>query len=243
MIEWIIVDDCPSSPPPLEIRCILEQHRIGVISPAFNLGRSRARNLGASFANGTWIEFIDGDDVPLTVDLNCLHPTAKLVIFPVLEFPENEILPPPQYDKIEIKSNWSGFLPKLHPVDVRPAALIWRISFFKETTGFDARFDGGEDFELMVRANCLSPQVHRHDCPKQAYRRREGNLSLGRLYIESHIKLFEHHFIKSTEATISKQANIFLGKEYLFSAYTHGKLLLMNSGKITRFVILRIFGI
>ena len=60
--EWIIVDDC-SSDSSKEIIQSINDERIVLLFNEKNLGASISRNKALDFANGTYITFIDSDDL------------------------------------------------------------------------------------------------------------------------------------------------------------------------------------
>jgi GT2 family glycosyltransferase len=90
-----------------------------------------------------------------------------------------------------VQGVWGEFLPTLHPVDVRPASLLWRREFFSRLGGFDGRFESGEDFQLVLKADRLGARIARPAMPKQIYRVRPGNSNWDRLHVEGHLRVFE----------------------------------------------------
>ncbi len=52
-VEWLLMDDKPSEPPPAELLQRLKQRGIHYHKSDFNLGRSAQRNKGAALAAGS----------------------------------------------------------------------------------------------------------------------------------------------------------------------------------------------
>jgi glycosyltransferase involved in cell wall biosynthesis len=191
-IEWVVVNDAPESSPSPETEALLRRRGIQLVSPACNLGRSGARNLGAEHATALWVELIDGDDVPLPLDPNTLSGlSADVVTHPVWEIPENcRVLPEPPA-QLGMRAMWGELLPGLHPIDVRPASLIWKRSFLLGLGGFDGRFEGAEDLQLAFKAHRQGARMVRHLPPKQAYRFRKENHNWDPVHVIGHLRFFE----------------------------------------------------
>lgn len=191
-IEWVVVNDDPGTPPSPETETLLRRRGIPLVSPACNLGRSGARNLGAEHATALWVELIDGDDVPLPLDPRMLSGlTADVITHPVWEVPESCGRLPEPPAQLSLRAMWGDLLPGLHPIDVRPASLIWRRSFLLGLGGFDGRFESAEDLQLMLKAERQGARVVRQPVPKQAYRLRPGNANWDPLHVIGHLRVFE----------------------------------------------------
>lgn len=94
--ELIVVDD-GSTDETLSIarQLAVTDPRISVIEVSPNAGRSNARNLGMAAARGTWLTFVDADDLYMPDRLECLmrtasrHPDAMVVRDDLMGFEVN----------------------------------------------------------------------------------------------------------------------------------------------------------
>lgn len=204
-ISWLVVNDAPQDSPPPALVDIMNRRGVILITPLFNLGRSRARNLGVERAGTDYIEHIDGDDVPLPLplDLNAISDARSLHVFPVPEFFSDEELKSIQTVSraLPIRAAWSDLLPRLHPTDVRPASLIWPKKLFLSLGGYDARYESVEDVDLLLRFHDTEFEIVRHEYPKQAYRISKPKHDHGPLHLEGALKMWErllkHHHVAS----------------------------------------------
>jgi glycosyltransferase involved in cell wall biosynthesis len=217
--EWIIVNDAPADPPPPELTAIMAQRGIRLLTPSTNLGRSRARNLGARESSGHWLDFIDGDDHPLPLDTASLaNVTAGLIEHPVRMAQKGEH----SFDQgrtapIIRMSIWRSLLPRYQPINVTPAAVLWQREIFNRLDGFDARFDGAEDFHLVFRAMITGVELARHDSPKQCYFMPERRPTLDSTHIDSHHRVLAWIAAQDLGA-LSTEARFWLGKEVVYDA-------------------------
>lgn len=164
-IEFILVDDGSSQPLPRSVGDVIRERGIKLITLPRNAGRCVARNAGAQAATGEYLDFIDGDDLPLPLafDPEWDRTAPEIVSFPFEvhgqgksmqhSFVRNPLLDSPGAPE--------GFL------DPRPAALLWRRQYFIDAGGFDPRWEMAEDLELLLRTKNARISFARK--PKQSY--------------------------------------------------------------------------
>lgn len=225
-VHWLMVNDAPGDLCPPRLEAEFQRRGVKLITPWFNCGRSRARNLGAEAAQTEWIEFVDGDDLPLPHDLAVLEKShdAGLVAFPVFEHHGNPPIAIPEDvpSQLPIRNTWAEFLPLLQPLDVRPAGLLWRRAFFRELGGFDARFESAEDFHLVLRAAWAGAHVARSTVPKQIYCVPPGNHNFSPLHVEGHRRLLEW-IASNTPSPLPPHFDMWLSKESVYEALIASK--------------------
>lgn len=218
-IEWLVVNDAPSDAPPPELALELSRRGIRLLTPPTNLGRSRARNLGARESHGRWLDFIDGDDRPLPLATSGLaEHTAGLIEHPVRLARKGR-------DRFELGASapvvrpsfWRNLLPLYQPINVSPAAVLWSGGTFRQLQGFDARFDGAEDFHLVFRAMITGVALARHDTPKQCYFAPVQPATWGSTHIDSHQRVLAWIADQNLGA-LSTEAQFWLGKEVVYDA-------------------------
>ena len=220
-VEWIVVNDAPDDPPSSEVTAMLRDLQAQQVTPKFNQGRSGARNLGVAAAAGSLCEHIDGDDLPLPLTpsvFRLLEFDPNVVLFPVMEWDGTGKIPLENAaEPRTIKPVWSAFLPKLSPMDVRPAGTVWQRDFFLWLGGYDARFDGAEDLQLAWRAEQAGVQIARCNSAKQIYVQHPGGSQRDRLFTEGHRRLWEW-----LEGRVNREAadqrRLWLGKDVLQGA-------------------------
>jgi len=177
-VAWIVCNDAPHSPCPPGLCAAICARGASLLTPAFNLGRSEARNLGARAASSLWLEFIDGDDVPLPIDLDWLRsaPRDRLVHYPHRTYalidekvnPMSTLEPPnPFFWQI-------GLIRRLPVINCRPSCLIFPTEAFHAIGGFDGRYDTCEDLHLIWKFDRTAIGVTEGPAPKQLYRATGG---------------------------------------------------------------------
>ena len=242
-IEWVVVNDAPAAPPSPTNEALLRRRGVQLVSPACNLGRSGARNLGVDHARAAWVELIDGDDVPLPLDPRMLSGlSAEVVTCPVWEIPEScRTLPEPPA-QLGLRAMWAELLPGLHPIDVRPASLIWRRDFLLKLGGFDGRFESAEDLQLVLKADRMGGRVVRHPAPKQAYRTRPGNPNWDHLHVIGHLRVFDWLPNQFTPGGREEETGRWVGQGTLYLLVTSVRLSLRRIRAIGAFLWWRVTG-
>jgi len=177
-IEWIIVNDAPEDIPSKEVERILNERGIRLLTPNFNIGRSNARNWGASEARGEWIDFVDGDDFPLKFPIRFLNEVPRsvgLIANPVVGYKSGDEVDPEDVPVVTLP--WSAntmfqneLFSKYVPIDYRPCGTVWRRSTFAMLSGFDARFDDAwQDGNLVWKAYNHEIELARAPFVKQLF--------------------------------------------------------------------------
>jgi hypothetical protein len=194
--KWVIVNDSPGYEAPNDVLAALYALGAEMITPSFNGGRSAARNLGASLVTTPYLEHVDGDDIPLPLHAGTLSllgiGSADIVFSPVVEWPEGT--PVPDLNKEHqgsVDTAWGALFPGLRPLDVRPAATLWRTSVFRALGGYDARFESGEDLQLAWKGVHSGGIVELATCAKQIYRAKPKRWLGDSMYCRGHVAFLE----------------------------------------------------
>lgn len=171
-VEWIVINDDPDDPPTEKIKSTLDKRGIQLISPRFNLGMSGARNYAANIAKGVWLDFIDGDDLPLPIEAGILRERSE--DFLIFSYQRHRIV---DGERILISEDPSGmnfqdvrFVFKDDDgLDGRVARVIWRGEKLIQLGGFDARYDGVEDLHSVWKVDQAALGYAYIDLAKQSY--------------------------------------------------------------------------
>jgi len=173
-LEIIIVDDCSTDLITLKNLALLEEDsRIRVIYQALNGGPAKARNRGIMEATGTWISFLDADDI-LAPDIMRLrfefikdNPSAEWIAGDMLEMPVRNVLKHtnmygylnliinseshPYFHKIAdaTRSLINGFPPLF-------GSMMVRRHLFEKTGLLNDKLRYGEDFLFCWIASCYT---------------------------------------------------------------------------------------
>jgi hypothetical protein len=171
-IDWMILNDCPEDQCPEPLRKKLSARNINLVQPRFNLGRSNARNYCCEVATSYWIEFIDGDDIPLPLDLNYLseHQNEYLLHYHQANYSYVNGIPEPSPPFVPAGPMCPGLLKNLEHIQCRPASLIYPKPLLIKVGGFDGRFDTIEDYHLLWKMDQIGTEAICFNSPKQLYR-------------------------------------------------------------------------
>jgi glycosyltransferase involved in cell wall biosynthesis len=173
-VEWLVINDAPDDPCPEDIRLEFVKWGVTLIQPKANLGRAGARNACASVARARWVEFVDGDDIPLPLNLDRLQAAEddRLQVYPNELYELADGIPVRCGVPDPSEFGFPGVLRRLPSINCRPSCLIYPRAVFLELGGFDGRFDTIEDLHFVWkwdRAQCLSAEVVKHSEAKQLY--------------------------------------------------------------------------
>lgn len=174
-VEWILVNDDPSRNCSIELLTRLKQRGITCLSPEINQGRSGARNLGLAASTSPWVEFVDGDDIPLPLELDDFQslPDADIILFrnDFYRIGKEGVEVSPEEAAADDVWQRIGLLRELPPINCRPACLVFRREILNRVHGFDGRFDTCEDLHLVWKMDQVGATVKSIAKVKQLYRR------------------------------------------------------------------------
>ena len=156
--ELCLADDCSSQP---HVRQVLEQwaardSRIKVTFLGTNQGISGATNAAATLATGEYIAFLDNDD-ELTVD--CLYQVVKVISetgADLLYTDEDLIGADGSRFSVFYKPGFNRELLLCHNYITH--LVVSTKKMFDAVAGFDAKYDGAQDYDLVLK---LSEQAQR----------------------------------------------------------------------------------
>lgn len=150
--ELIVVDD-GSTDGTLEAMASLEGH-LQVLRRRQQRGVSAARNLGAASARGTWLAFLDSDDLwlphKLARQMDYARTRPNLLICQTEEIWVRNgvrVNPPDTHRKVA----GDIFLQSLERCLVSPSAVMLHRRLFEEIGGFDETLPAAEDYDLWLR--------------------------------------------------------------------------------------------
>lgn len=220
-VEWMIINDLPSDPCPEVLKDKLQVRGVELLTPQFNLGRSSARNFCARRASGKWVEFVDGDDIPLPLSPDEWTGNDDKLLH---QFPSKTYeLRNGNVESCELERDsefgYPGVLSRLSGVNCRPACLVYDRATFLEAGGFDGRYDTIEDLHLLWKLEKYGVDVYHHDKPKQLYQRdgKESpiNYNYSALY---KVRFFREAALRSKQARCSEVSAMW---DYSDSYMTH----------------------
>ncbi len=158
--ELCLIDDGSTRPETLSVlkRLALMDHRIRIKHQTGNSGICAATNVALSMARGAYIAFLDHDD-RLTPDA-LFHIAATII-----QKPDTDIV---YSDRDMISEQGQRFMHLFKP-DWSPETLlsgnylfhvmVYRRSLLECVGGLDARYEGSQDYDLILRASDNQPSV------------------------------------------------------------------------------------
>lgn len=185
--EWLLVDDGSDRADTLAALTALAQHAgVRLLRNAERRGAGAARNFGAAQSRGTWLYFIDADDLPVPGALGRLlgllrsHPGVRWLAGGYEQFddglaPADLNVGVPAEDDPAVE-HWPDAVRRLifETLFNQGSYLVER-SLFLEAGGFDERFRIGEDWLLWMR---LAARGELYYCRLQVFWQRRGHGSL-----------------------------------------------------------------
>ena len=149
-LEVIVVDDGSSDG---TAACLEEfGDRIRVIRQA-NAGVARARNAGVALATGSWIAFLDADDLwlPNKLELQMASTTAPLSYTNRFNIGARGGLPVVQSDSTPMREG-DVFMPLLLEGNfITNSSVLIRRDVFEASGGFESSVSPAEDWDLWLR--------------------------------------------------------------------------------------------
>jgi glycosyltransferase involved in cell wall biosynthesis len=154
-----------------------------------NLGGGAARNKGIEMATGTYLIFLDSDDI---LDKNCMAQRIAYAekdqdgdgwVFPLLPFDGD-------FSEHQWKKPWTppktDFLEKLvqHEITWTSMSPLWRTSFLKENVRWNLNYPRLQDIEFHTHILLKGARIftYPHAQPDCYYRLDENKLVLGSRY-------------------------------------------------------------
>ncbi|KPA11621.1 glycosyltransferase-like protein, family 2 [Candidatus Magnetomorum sp. HK-1] len=227
-VELIVVDDGSTD----ETAHVLNQfgNAIRVIHQQ-NQGVSAARNTGIHNSTGTWIAFLDSDDIWLPEKL------TKQMQY-VLATPNTLIC---QTEEIWIKNGKRLYPKKKHKKKsgmifehclplciVSPSAVMIHKDLFKEYGSFDESLPACEDYDLWLRISCKYP-IHLLDEPLIIKRGGHSDqlsqmIRLDRYRIQSILKILDSNVLTASQDLAAKKELERKCRIYKKGCIKHGRL-------------------
>lgn len=180
-LEVIVVDDgSPDDTGRIAASYAARDPRVRCVTQP-NRGLARARNAGLAEANGTYVVFLDADDLllpgavaagvrALELHPDCVFTQGAFEVIDAAGRPTDEQVEEPHRTTdpyaLLLRSNWIWL----------PAAVMYRRSIFGQVAPFDPAVDAAADLELYLRLARQYP-FHRHTTLVARYRRHAANMS------------------------------------------------------------------
>ena len=199
-IQWIILNDCPEDPCPPDLLAASVERGVEIVERSHNVGRSNLRNAGVGMARGVWVDNVDGDDLPLPMNLDRLREVTADVCyfgFRTHSLEGGQIIPrdPSEF----IVSDYHPIIYPEHDLKYQmPVNLLYRKSVFAQLSGYDARYEANEDNHLLwkaYRAGCRLESIagakqsyclHDEDAKAEAYYSAVGRIKFCELLLQHH---------------------------------------------------------
>lgn len=150
-IEIIVVDNNCTDNTISKVLRFSDQNKVKIrLINQVHQGASFARASGIEISNGTWIQFLDADDLllPNKIEhqLNLIDKNACVIVGATIELGVNGI------EKIEYPSKCTGYgLLKGHRNVGSTCSNLWRRESVLAVGGFDTALIGGEEYDLMCK--------------------------------------------------------------------------------------------
>ncbi|MGV3710961.1 MAG: glycosyltransferase family A protein [Gemmatimonas sp.] len=177
--EVIVVDD--GSPTPVELRIVdfIRDGRVRFFRKE-NGGAARARNFGAQQARGTFLMFLDDDDLAMPGSIGArartLHakPDVSVVFGNFSSFSTDSGVHTAANPLPEgLIDRWM-MMERNHLIS--PGIALMRAEDFRTVGGFSATCPGSDDWDLFLRLSTIRPLWRMTDLAL-AYRVHDGNMS------------------------------------------------------------------
>ena len=232
--ELIIIDDASTD----NTRLILEDYRnhpkIIVLYNDHTKGANYCRNLGAKIAKGSYLLFLDADDL---LDKDCLkrrweltlkHPDHHLFVTAMGVFHKH----PGDDTRLWVPNSSSplrDFL--LHKLPWSIMQPLWNRDFFERVGGFDESFNRLQDVELHTRA-CSLPDIKIIQSPiVDCYYR----IDVNRINFDQQV--FLDRWVDAAHQYCVKFAKPTSNIKFLYGTWLHAylpTLLALRQGKISK---------
>lgn len=206
--EVVVVNDGSPDDTAHRLRPLAEQGRIRYVEQA-NTGQGPARNRGLAEARGTYVAFLDDDDLwpadKLTWQVACLegNPDAVMVYGHHAKlFPDGRLEaedPIPYRPSGDVRADF-----RLRNWLLSPGQTLMRTAAVRAIGGFDEGIWGSDDWDLCVRLSrtgrfiflpriALHYRVHDTNASRHAVRHARNHLRVVRRHIGRNIPLLIRH--------------------------------------------------
>jgi glycosyltransferase involved in cell wall biosynthesis len=187
--ELIVVDDASTDATRHLVEGFLDDERVTLVTRDVNGGQSAARNTGITRARGTFVCFLDSDDLWLPAYLEMMAKTLETTPHAAVAYTDAWVL----YDglgRILRRTAMEAYRPSVTPVD--PAAFLLalleygnfvyysitaRRDALQGVGGYDEALRGAPDYELWLRLCAAGHLFVRCSETLGIYRRRQGQLT------------------------------------------------------------------
>jgi len=204
--ELIVVNDGSTD----DTKNILAVYEGITVLDQTNQGVSAARNNGVAHSRGTYVAFLDSDDLwlpqKLTVQVDFFRKTPEVLICQTQEtWVRNGRRVNP--GKRHQKQSGMFFERSLELCLVSPSAVMMKKAFFEEMGGFDESLPACEDYDLWLRINAKYP-IYLIDQSLIVKRgghndQLSANPGLDKYRIASIRKLMDSHSLSSDQAAVA----------------------------------------
>ena len=158
--ELVLIDDGSTAADLLTALPALaaRDRRIRLVRLESHQGISAALNRGLDLANGEWVTFLDHDDVlepdALFQNVRLLQENPELDLI----YSDEDKLTESGFDSPILKPDWSPdfFLSCNYLCHM----IFMRRDLVREVGGFQAQFDGSQDYDLLLRVSERTKRIH-----------------------------------------------------------------------------------
>ena len=187
-----------------------------------NEGPSSARNVGIREALGTYVAFLDSDDVwepeklSIQMDFMRKHPEIKLVCT------DSSVIDSRESREGKLKKDLMGNLFSLLYSNsfIRTSTVLMNKACFQEVGYFDERYQSAEDYDVWLRVARRYPIAYLNR-PLVRYRKHEGNVSHDKITLRRNaLSVLEAHYDPKeisarTYRTRMSNLHLYFGRAYL----------------------------
>lgn len=224
-LEVIVVDDSPTATARPTLEKLIQSGQIQYIVNQQEHGASHARNLGVQHARGTFVTFLDDDDIYLPGRLNSMHQVMKTnqyILVSSTRFHEffdfRTIRPLPGQISGEFGVNDIQYK---NDIDI---GFMVRRADFDRLHGFDVNFFNLEDWDFLIRLLQLGKgyKINRQDYAENVNpdrKRQSNNGYIGISQIAQKHRAFfgDQWYAKMLSLSAQSELTLHLSKAFFYS--------------------------